>query len=186
MSCEAPVMIMHDSRHRTVQLHLEARAPFLPIVTQFVESSAALFGLAKTECLKLALATEEIFLYLCDAVCPGKDLNIACLDGLYYTRVFFRFSAPRLDLKGLNIVSASAKDGQCDPNEMGLMIASRTVDRLHIAEEEGNRVSLAVTMEKVYPEVSEGLARPAAPDSVVVETPDGEGVKRFALLTGRF
>ncbi|MHB8769994.1 MAG: hypothetical protein ACYC7J_03275 [Syntrophales bacterium] len=177
---------MYESRHGTVQLHIEARAPFLPVVTQFVESSASLFGLAKTESLKLSLATEEIFLYLCDAVCAGEQLEIACQDGLYYTRVIFRFHAPQLNLKGLNIASDSARDGQCDLDEMGLMIASRSVDHLHIAEEKGHRISLAVTLEKVYPRFSEELPRPAAPAGVIVEEPDRERVKRFALLVGRF
>jgi hypothetical protein len=180
------VKIMDESMHRTVQLHLEARAPFLPVVTQFVESSASLFGLAKTESLRLSLATEEIFLYLCSAVCAGKNLEIACLDGLYYTRVFFRFYAPELNLKGLNIASASAGEGQCDLEEMGLMIASRSVDHLHITEEKAHRISLAVTMQKVYPRFSEELPRPEAPDSVILEKPDPERVKRFALLSGRF
>ncbi len=177
---------MHEPRHGTVQLHLEARAPFLPVVTQFVESAASLFGLARTESLKLSLATEEIFLHLCGAVCAGEQLETACQDGLYYTRVLFRFHAPQLNLKGLNIASDSAKDGQCDLDEMGLMIASRSVDRLHLTEEKGHRICLAVTMEKVYPRFSEQLPRPAAPAGVSVEEPDRERVKRFALMAGRF
>ncbi|MDZ4183960.1 MAG: hypothetical protein U1D97_03145 [Desulfuromonadales bacterium] len=177
---------MGESGNRNLHLCLEARAPFVPVVTQFVETTASLFGLGKTESLKLVLATEEIFLYLSNAVCPGSSLEVACMDGLYYTRVFFRFYAPRLNLKGLNIASASADDRQCDLEEMGLLIASRSVDRLQLTVEKTNRISLAVTKEKAYPRISEELPCPEAPDRVVLETPDPERVKRFALLAGRF
>jgi hypothetical protein len=180
------VKIMDESRHRTVQLHIEAHAPFLNVVTRFVESSASLFGLVRTESLKLSLAAEEIFLYLSSAVCPGKKLEITCLDGLYYTRVFFCFYAPELNLKGLNIASVSADQGSCDLEEMGLMIASRSVDHLHISKEKAHGNCLALTKQKAYPRISEELPRPEAPDSVILEKPDPEKVKRFALLAGRF
>jgi hypothetical protein len=176
---------MDETRNRPLQLQLDARSPFLPVVTQFVETAAAVFGLGKEESLKLALATEEIFIYLCNAVCPGNTLEIDCLDRLYYTRVVFRFSASDLNLRGLNIAPAVATDRECDLEEMGLMIASRSVDRLHVTVEKGNRVSLAVTKEKAYPRMSEIIPPPEPPETVVLETPGPEGVKRFALLVGQ-
>jgi hypothetical protein len=90
-----------------------------------------------------------------------------------------------LNLRGLNIASAVAADRECDLEEMGLMIASRSVDRLHLTVEKGNRVSLAVTREKAYPRTAETIPLPEAPESVTLETPDQEGVKRFALLVGQ-
>lgn len=167
-----------------LQLHLDAHTPFLPIVTRFVETTASLFDLGKDEALKLVLATEEIFVHLCSAVCPGGPLEVSCRDGLYYTRVAFRFSAPTLNLKGLNI--ASADEGGCDLEEMGLMIASRSVDDLHLTMEKGNRVCLAVTKHKAYPRVSEEFPRPEAPQRVVSQTADREQVKRFTLMASLF
>jgi hypothetical protein len=177
---------MGESGKRALQLRLEAHAAFLPVVTQFVETTATLFGLAKAESLKLCLAAEEIFLYLGSAVCPEKPLEITCLDGLYYTRVSFRFPAQELDLKGLNIASAPADEGACDLDQMGLMIASRSVDHLHLSVETANRIHLAVTKQKAYPSISEALPCPEAPLKLVLETPDPERVKRFALMAGHF
>jgi hypothetical protein len=173
---------MDEARNRPVSVRLDALPRFLSIVTQFVETVATAFGLGKEESLKLCLATEEIFLYICNYVCPGAALEIECRDGLYYTRVFFHFSASTLNLKGLNIASAVAGDRECDLEEMGLVIASRSVDRLHLTVEKANRISLDVTKEKSYPRVAEKAPRPDTPQKVAVETPDAEGVKRFALL----
>jgi hypothetical protein len=176
---------MDETRNRPLRLRLDARPPLLPVAAQFVETAAAVFGLGKEESLKLALATEEIFVYLCKAVCPGNALEIDCLDGLSYTRVIFRFSASALNLRGLNIASAAADDRECDLEEMGLMIASRSVDRLHLTVEAGNRVSLDVTKEKAYPRVAGTIPLPGPPATLSMETPDSEGVKRFALLAGQ-
>jgi len=176
---------MDETKNRSLHLRLDARPPLLPVVTQFVETTATVFGLGKEESLKLVLATEEIFISLCNAVCPGNILEIDCQDGLYYTRVIFRFTASDLNLRGLNIVSAVAYDRECDLEEMGLMIASRSVDRLHLTVEKGSRVSLAMTKEKAYPRMSEIIPPPEPPETVVLETPDPEGVKRFALLVGQ-
>jgi hypothetical protein len=173
---------MDEAKNRPLSVHLDARPRFLSVVTQFVETAATAFGLGKEESLKLCLATEEIFLYICQYVCPGDALEVECRDGLYYTRVFFRFSASSLNLKGLNIASAVAGDRECDLEEMGLVIASRSVERLHLAVEKANRISLAVTKEKAYPRIADKTPLPDTPEKVTVETPDGEGVKRFSLL----
>ncbi len=180
---------MDESEKGTLRLRLGARTPFLPVVTQFVETTASLFGLARPEALKLSLATEEIFLYLCNAVCPGKDLDITCLDGLYDTRIIFRFPARELNLKGLNVASAlNLGEGRiadpADLDQMGLMIASRSVDHLHLTVERGDWAKLVVSKEKAYPRIAGVFASPEAPQRVTVEAPDPEKVKRFALLTG--
>ncbi len=173
---------MDEAKNRPVSVRLDARPRFLSVVTQFVETVAAAFGLGKEESLKLCLATEEIFLYLCNYVCPGAVLEVECRDGLYYTRVFFHFSAATLNLRGLNIASAVAGERECDLEEMGLVIASRSVDRLDLAVEKANRASLAVTKEKAYPRIAEKTPRPDTPQVIAVEAPDAEGVKRFAVL----
>ena len=186
---------MGESEKNTLQLRLAAQAPFLSIVTQFVETVATLFGLGRPEALKLSLATEEIFLYLCSAVCPGKALEITCLDGLYETRVVFRFPARELNFKGLNVACAldlrgvdispaSAGEGPGDLDQMGLMIASRSVDHLHLTVEKGDWVRLVVTKGKTYPRMAGVLSSPEAPQRLTMETPDLERIKRFALLTG--
>lgn len=176
---------MRHMDDRNLILSLNAEARFMPLVTQFVEASAQTFGMGKEEGLKLGLATEEIFLYLCEKVCPGRTLEIRCLNGLYYTRIFFRFTVSELNLSGLNITSGIAGADRADLSDMGLLLAARSVDRLSIAADQRGLISLDITKEKKYPEVSETIPLPEYPAAVTVEIPDGEGVKRFALRTAR-
>lgn len=171
-----------NTGERTLKLKLNARADYLSVVTHFVEAGAAAFGMEKQDALKLTLAAEEIFLYLCAALLPDNPMDIDCFNGIYYTRLTFSCSTPTLDLRGLNIASAAACNDESDLEDMGLMIASRSVERLHLTVKQANRISLSVTKEKTYPQIAEPLPCPAAPDSLTLGTADGEGVKRFALL----
>lgn len=173
---------MDETGKKGIKLSLTGRRAYLPVVTGFVESASAAFGMQEADTLKLSLAAEEIFLHLSTAVCPEGILDIDCFNGLYYTRLAFSFSAPELNLKGLNIASSVNFDDPDDLNDMGLMIASRSVDHLNIAFGKGNRISLSVTKEKTYPMISEKVLRPEAARTLRMETADSEGVKQFALL----
>lgn len=172
---------MDRSNHRTLNLSLDAEADFLPVVMQFVEKSALAFGMGKEESLQLCLAAEEIYLYLCDAVCPGRGLDIQCRNGVYYTRLFFRFDAAELNLSGLNITSAVTHDDDATLAEMGLLIAARSVDHLNIFPDRRGRICLVATKHKSYPGFEEPVPPPEDSAAVSIETPDVEGVKRFAL-----
>ncbi len=178
--------MMDETKNRTLKLSLTAHPAYLSVVTRFVEAGAAAFGLEEKDALKLSLATEEIFLYLCSGVCPENSFDIECFNGLYYTRLTFLFPASELNLRGLNIASPGTFEDEGDLKDMGLMIASRSVERLHITVEKANRISLAVTKEKTYPAIVEELPRPEASDTLTLEAAEGEGVKRFALLVRQY
>ncbi|SEM57336.1 hypothetical protein SAMN04489760_12325 [Syntrophus gentianae] len=162
-------------------LTLCAEARYLPLVTQFVEAAATVFGMGGEEALRLHLAAEEIFLYLSSAVCPGKPLEIQCQNGIYYTRVFFRFSVSELNLSGLNITSTVAHDDEADLGEMGLLIAAHSVDHLNITADRYNGICLAVSKEKSYPRFTERLAAPEDLEPFTLRSPNEEEIKRLAL-----
>ncbi|HAJ25682.1 MAG TPA: hypothetical protein DCG53_00280 [Syntrophus sp. (in: bacteria)] len=167
----------HD---RIVSLQLTARMPFLPVATHCVETAAKAFGLGRDESLKLSLATEEIFSYLSSNVCRGESVDIRCVNGLSYVRVEFRFSVSALDMGALNIAASVTCDNDDDMPEMGLAIASRTIDRLNIMAERQNRVCLAIEKDKDYPSVPETPLPPAVVKGLLTaETPDTEGVKIY-------
>jgi hypothetical protein len=170
---------------RALSLSLNASRPYLPVVTQFVESAATVFGLQKEAYLRLGLATEEIFLYLSDVLCPDKPLEVECLNGFYYVRVYFRFSAVELTLSSLNVASTIASRREDDLNEMGLMIASRSIDHLHLVVEKNHRVCLSITKDKTYPRYEGKLPLPQPAQRIVTEAPDAEGLKDFAVLTAQ-
>jgi len=177
---------MDTKSKRIVGLYLQALPVYLPIVTQTVASSAGVFGLGKADCLSLELAVEEIFQHLCNSACPGNELKIECLDGIYYAQATFRFSASSMNLRGLNIAPPVALnyEGECDLSEMGLLLASRSVDHLHVTIEKGNLVSLSVVKEKTYPRISDDLPLPETSGEIKLETPDPERLKQFCLLVG--
>lgn len=177
---------MDTDKARTLTLGITAGAAYLPVVTSFVESSAIVFGMQKEEYLRLGLATEEIFLYLCNFVCPGKTLEVQCFNGFYYTRVLFLFFAVELNLSGLNIASAITPDREPDLDAMGLLIASRSVDHLDVTVEKNNRLRLAITKEKAYPASPENLPLPQSAENTFTEIPDAERLKRFAGLTSQY
>ena len=177
---------MNTNRAPLLSLTFSARAEYLPVATSFVETSASAFGLGREERGKLRLATEEIFMYLCNVVCPGKELDIRLVNGLYYTRAEFCFSSSELNLGGLNITSSISYEGDADLQQMGLLIASRSVDRLSLTVERGQRVTLAVVKDKIYPQSTETIPRPETGEETTVETPDRERLKRFAVLSRQF
>ncbi|MDD1749820.1 MAG: hypothetical protein LUO89_08085 [Methanothrix sp.] len=176
---------MDEDRKRLLSLEITARTAYLRVVMQFVESSAIVFGLKKDEYLPLCLAVEEIYVYLCNFVCPGKALEVQCFNGLYYIRVLFRFSAAELNLSGLNIASTITHDRESDLDAMGLMIASRSVDQLNIIVEKNNRICLAITKEKSYPTHEDVMPLPQSAGKISLEIPGAERLKCFAMLTGQ-
>ncbi len=171
---------MSQDPDRIVSLQLTARMSFLPVATHCVETAAGVFGLGREELLKLILATEEIFSYLSSNVCRGEILDIRCVNGLSYVRVEFRFSVSALDMGALNIAASVPCASEDDMAEMGLAIASRTIDRLNIIAERQNRICLSIEKDKDYPPAPETSIAPIdVTGALTVETPDTEGVKRY-------
>ncbi len=171
---------MSQDQDRTVSLQLTARMSLLPVATHCVETAGKAFGLGREESLKLSLATEEIFSYLSSHVCRGDILDIRCVNGLSYVRVEFRFSVSTLDMGALNIAASVDCENEDDMAEMGLAIASRTIDRLNIIAERQNRICLDIEKDKNYPGVPEITNAPVdVKGALTVETPDTEGVKLY-------
>jgi hypothetical protein len=152
------------------------------VIVHFVEHSAKAFGLAHPEAMKLCLAVEEIFVYLSRFVCSGKLIEVQCWNGLFYARVDMRFRATELNLGGLNLTARMLWDEDAEIREMGLMIASRTVDRLEISSEKHDRIRLRLLKEKAYPKGEVTLPVLESTEIASVEDPDVEKAKRFAVL----
>lgn len=176
---------MNNNQYRHLSLKVATVIDFLPAVTQCVETAAVFFGLGKNESLKLRLAAEEIFSYLCNRVCRGEPLEILCKGGISYARIEFHFSVSALDMGALNMTTAVSFDGDDDMTDMGLVIASRTIDRFYITAGIQNRVVLAMEEDKVYPPLPESAFKFVdIRGGLSVTTPDTEGVKHFIMQTG--
>ncbi len=133
-------------------LSFEADEIFLPVVTAFVEKAASCFGLAEGEALMLTLAAEEVFMHLCrKATRPGGPLEIACSNGGYFARVVFSLPCDAFDLKAFNVTASISLDDEAELESMGLVIASRSVDRFVLEREKGGQLRLTLIKEKAYP-----------------------------------
>ncbi|MDT8903622.1 hypothetical protein [Anaeroselena agilis] len=159
----------------TVPLQVE----LLPVVTGCVEQSAQAFGLQRSESLALALATEEVFSYLAAKAAVGQSLRVTCRGGGYYAEVVCRFPGRALPVRALNITAAVADD-EASLEEMGFLLAARTVDRLAIATE-GDSMSVSFVKEKAYPPAPAEVPPPFAVKGAFREYGDEpELLKQFA------
>ncbi len=175
-----------NQEHGHLSLQLPAQAIYLPVVIPFVEAAAGAFGLEKDGALRLGLATEEIFAYLSNRVCGGAPLEIRCVNGIFYTRVEFRFSVSDLNMGALNMTASASCAGDDDLAEMGLVIAARTIDRLNIIAERHQRVCLVIEKDKDYPPAPEMVfPQPDVAGDLIVEEPGTEDMKRFVMQTAK-
>lgn len=167
----------------SLSLHLPFAAGFLRLATSFAEESAAAFGLKPAEALKLTLACEEIFLFLGRAGLEKETMTIEAADGGYYIRLTFLFSAADINLRAFNLTAAVSADDSESLEEMGLLIASRSVDRFSIAHNIHHKMELALIKEKTYPETTAAQLPTVKPmESFRIATPDAEGLKLFVRL----
>ncbi len=121
------------------------------IAMSFAEDSATLCGLGKKEALSLVLATEEIFLYICNSGRLRQDVEILSINGLYYLQMEFLFSEAKLNLRAFNLTYQPVYEKEEDMAEVGLRLASHNVDRLCLTREPNHMLRLVLIKEKQYP-----------------------------------
>ena len=154
-------------------------------VTTFVENAALCFGLGRDESLRLTLAAEEVFIHLCRVVMPsGGPLGIRCSNGGYYAQADFSFPTDAFDMRAFNLTATILAQDDADLDAMGLVIASRSVDRFSLNREKGRDLRLTLIKEKAYPmppEIQPATARPLAKWSL--RPPNPEEVKFISQLS---
>jgi hypothetical protein len=157
---------------------------FIPLVTAFLEHSAQAQGLARKEALALTLAGEEVFTYLCRLAGTGQQMEIHSGKGGYYVRADFIFAARELNLRAFNLASSVSLEDEVGLNELGLLIASRSVDHFTLTQER-NQVQLSLIKEKAYPRLESGkvpLPRPV--EAYTIKTPNTAALKWLAQQIG--
>ncbi len=161
-------------------LTISSDMQFLPLAMSFTEASAKAFGLEKTDALKLTLACEETFTYICKTSKETRSLVMKATNGLYYVGVQFLFNASDFDPRAFNLTAQVSPDDEQGLDEMGLIIASRSVERLQIFHgSEG--VSLVLVKEKSYPPMSKiTIPESKTLRDFTVVAPDPGTLKLFA------
>lgn len=178
---------MEPKSHKVVSLSVATDSVFLPLATSFVENASVGLGLGRSEALALTLSTEEIFSYLCQMATPDQMVEILCSGGGYYVRADFHFSVEDFNMRAFNLTSTVSVDDEASLEEMGLLIASRLVERFQVSKKRGGGVQLTLIKEKKYPASDEETV-PAARQltEFSVQEPNSEEVKLLALLVSRY
>jgi anti-sigma regulatory factor (Ser/Thr protein kinase) len=164
-----------------LSIRLPLDASFLPVSTSFIEKASLAFGFGEKEAMALTLATEEIFSYLCKIGGADQTLEMECSDGRFYVQADFSCPFEDFEMQSFNITESVSVEDESSLEGMGLLLASRFVDRLQIARISGKRVLLRLIKEKSYPE-----AQAASPPDkgrpmshFAVRGPDPETLKLF-------
>jgi len=169
-------------------LSVDADEVFLPLVTAFVEKAANCFGLGMDESLRLTLASEEVFMHVCRVVMPsGGPVEIVCSNGGYYAQAVFSLPTDAFDMRAFNLTMTISMEDDADLDAMGLVIASRSVDRFLLNREEGRDLRLTLIKEKTYPmpvEVTPAAVGPLAKTSL--RPPRPEEVKFLSQLAASY
>lgn len=171
----------HSASIRTLRT-----AERLPDVVSFVEKAATTCGLADRDAQSMTLAAEEIFIYLCQHAGPEEAVEISCSPCAYSLRLDFLFAESAFDFRAFNLTHKTDFTVEEDVRAMGLVLASRSVDRLGITRAPQNMLCLTLVKEKSYAPVS---AFPDLTPGEVAEcslrSADPEQVELFALMAAR-
>lgn len=170
---------MNKSKRRELSLGLGLEASFLPVAAAATEQAALAFGLDNKEALQLTLAVEEVLNHLVEVGSSGEHISLQLADGLYYMEASIAFPLKELNLRAFNLTSGVSLEDESQLSEMGLLIASRMVDRLQLSLK-NNVMRLGLYKEKAYPEAGGLKALPAEDtDQLTILTPGPEDLKCF-------
>jgi hypothetical protein len=177
-------LVIENNDNMPIFVRLPIEKAFLPLATSFVEKGALAFGLGEKETLGLTLAAEEIFSYLCHVAPKGQTIEIRCKSGVYFVLLDFLLSWPGLSMRPFNLTDTISLENEESLQEMGLLIASRFVDRLFVREESGKGIQLSLCKEKSYPEVKPYPQRCAGSlvSGFSIRAPLAEELKMFAPM----
>jgi anti-sigma regulatory factor (Ser/Thr protein kinase) len=166
-----------------VSLKVDLNPDLLRLITSLAEESGKAFGLNTSDALKLTLACEEIFAYLCRAGRTDETITIEAANGGYYVKVKFSFKARDFNPRAFNLTSSVSFEDTASLEEMGLLIASRAVERFYISEEPQQGLGLVLIKEKSYPEMTDLMVPEINPiKNFSIRSPNPDTLKLFVRL----
>ncbi|MBP2627533.1 MAG: hypothetical protein H6Q68_2244 [Firmicutes bacterium] len=164
---------------RVVELRTLLAMDMLPLVTGFAESAAKVFGLDDTRGLRLGLAVEEIFVFIVAQARKGETMRLVAKSGGYYVEIACFVSPRLLPTKVMNKTAATDIEDENFLAEMGILLATRMVDRFKLVMEQDKEMGLYFLVEKQYSEVVAQLAMPPKGD-YTIDAGGRESLKWFA------
>jgi len=147
---------VHAPSPQRLTLELPPDVAFLPAAVAAAENAAQVFGLGGGGALRLALAVEEFFAYLCRFAGREEPLRLILTQGGTFVRAAFRFRAGDVSLRALNFAASVHLDeeapGGDQAAELGLLVASRTTDRCSLESSGSGVYLLSAEVDREYPE----------------------------------
>lgn len=172
---------------KNVELSIALTADMLPVVTGFAEQTGKTFGLSRAKQLKLALAVEELFVFLAKQDERRSAMRMTCRNGEYYVELACLFPMHVFSAAAFNITAKVSPDDTASLEEMGLLLAARSVDRLEVVRENREFLELRLAVEKEYPKVTGEVLPLEGNDCYVVQSLNNEMLKQFAeRVAGRY
>ena len=120
------------------------------VASRFAEESGRVWGLSAGQQMKLAMAVEELFVFLARDADPGERVRLMCRNGIYYTQMTCIFPYRSLPASFFNITAQVRPDDEEALSQMGLLLASRAVDRFDMVRT-ADALELRLVSEKEYP-----------------------------------
>jgi anti-sigma regulatory factor (Ser/Thr protein kinase) len=174
-------LLLKGDRGRELSLRVWTEIGLLPVCTSFVEGSALAFGLNRKGATSLTLALEEIFSYLCRISGQDRPVAIMVSSRSYYVLVEVASPVMDFDMRLFNLTAGVSADDDTAIEQMGLLIASRFVDRLNVKRATDGGLLLSLVKEKTYPEADhEPAFEPKTLENFTVSRPSPELIKIIA------
>lgn len=164
---------------RKATLNLDLNEAYVPVVLDFAEGCTKAFNLTDGDAARVRLACEEVFSHLCSVAKTGSKVAIEARNEIYQMEIAFLFKADSFDPYAFNL-TADVKPEEEQMDGIGLLIASRSVDRFSIRHSRFDGLSLVLTKGKTYPPYQDGSHKIPPLKGFIVRRPDSEMAKGFA------
>lgn len=165
---------MSASERDRIILTLPPSIEHLPLVQAAVEKTGPVAGLSNIKTLKTTLAVEEIFCYLCSEASKDERISLNIDFQGYFMHAAFQFKIDEDNYSDLNLICKGSRatpkgpiklnlldlddsvttmdDDLDDLGDLGLLLASRSVDRMYLDKISEDRLEISLIQEKEYPE----------------------------------
>ena len=120
------------------------------VASRFAEETGQVWGMEKGQQIKIAMAVEELFLFLASDAREGESAKLICENGGYYMQVTGVFPVRSLPAALFNITAKVHQDDEESLSQLGLLLAARAVDRLEMVKTAAS-LELRLIMEREYP-----------------------------------
>lgn len=178
---------MVSNSSQRIVLELPPDTAFLPATVAATENACKVFGLDGGKTLRLALAVEEFFAYLCRHAGREEPIRLTLSQGGTFARADFRFRAGEVSLRALNF-AASVDLEEEGGAELGLLVAARTTDRCDLERSGPDVFHLRAEVDRSYPKGEPITAvQQLAPPLRLDHAPASGALQHAALLAaGRY